>query len=75
MTLPKSRKVVELQDAVEESGILQCLLWLSDPGSGNVKKLTDFLKNWIPRYASARDTVAKQENWVWVPAPAGLSII
>lgn len=32
--IPRERKIVELQDAVEEVEVLQCLLWLSDPGTG-----------------------------------------
>ena len=60
------RKVVEVAGCSGRSGILQCLLWLSDPGSGHAEKGRSSGKTGYRRFASARDTVAKQESWVWV---------
>ncbi len=61
--LPKSRKVVELQDAVEEvESCSACYGYLSR--LWKCLKMTAFSRNWTRKSASARDTAEKQENWV-----------
>lgn len=61
--LPKSRKVVELQDAVEEVESCSACYGYLIPAL-EMLKMTAFSRNWTRKSASARDTAEKQENWV-----------
>ena len=70
--LPKSRKVVELQDAVEEVESCSACYGYLIPALEMLKN-DGLFENWIQRSVSGRVTVAKQENWALVPAPVNLN--